>query len=97
MVDGKFTLSFSTWPGQGGATEYPTLLISHKNFRPITINLDPSNAAKPDASTASHVTWDTKHLTVNIEGLPLQQLPEYQGASATELTPSGAPTAGGSQ
>jgi phosphotransferase system glucose/maltose/N-acetylglucosamine-specific IIC component len=95
LVDGKFTLSFSTWPGQGGGTEYPTLLISHKNFRPVTISLDPSNPPKSPDLASSHMTWDKKHLLISIQNLPLQQLPEYQGASATQLRPSQVHSTGG--
>jgi hypothetical protein len=87
---GMFQLDFLAVPGENGGIDYPSLVISHKNFKAVTISLNPANA-----QTLSLASVDSVHHEILINALRLQPPPPYQAAAA--LNAPQAPVPGGHQ
>jgi hypothetical protein len=73
---GAFKISFATWPGQGGAAEYPALMIGHQNFQSQTFNLDPADDA--EMGMRSRLKRDSERRIIKLPNVALKRLPAYQ-------------------
>jgi hypothetical protein len=91
--NGWFTIDVPVRPGQGGATDYPTLAITHAGYETVQLTLNP-NSGLPAGVNAS---YDTNAHQVQINSLRLQPLPAYQAAAplnAQAEVPAVTPPAG---
>jgi hypothetical protein len=76
---GTFKLAFSTVPAPaGGGIEYPNLTISHPNFAPVVIPLEPSAMKELGKSLGLVRDEGTRRITIN--HIALHKLPAYTAA-----------------
>lgn len=80
-----FTMDVPVKPGQGGATDYPTLAITHPGYTTIDLALDPTSKQP----SGVNLTFNSAANNVQIDNLQLQALPPYQ--PTTPLNAQAAP------
>lgn len=71
---GNFDLAIPTEPQQGGGSKYPVLVISHENFSPINIPLEPSDL-NPGLAASLGVTRDDNHKQIRMQHIVLTAPP----------------------
>jgi len=76
LPGGNFSMVVPTEPQQGNGTKYPMLVISHANFVPLTIPLDPSRVSS-DMVTSLGVTHDEGHKEITMKHIRLSPAPPY--------------------
>ncbi len=77
--DGSFRLTFATAPTiDGGGVEFPNLIVSHPNFAPRTVPLDPS--VLRGLASAFDAESDEGTRRINIKHIALRRLPAYSAA-----------------
>jgi len=67
---GNFDLEIPTEPQEGGGTKYPVLVISHEDFTPINIPLEPSQLS-PELAVSLGVTRDDNHKAIRMDHIRL--------------------------
>jgi hypothetical protein len=72
QLAGAFKLSFSTIPGQGNSEDYPVLMVGHKDYTAVNIDLDPASG-----DTSSNIKWDKEHHKIKITRLILRRNSPY--------------------
>ncbi len=89
-MGGTFKLTFSTMPAPaGGGIEYPNLIISHPNFEPAVIPLEPS--ALKDIAQSLGLVRDEGTRRITIKHVALHKLPTYAATTAAVPTPTPQP------
>jgi hypothetical protein len=78
---GTFKLTFSTMPAPaGGGIEYPNLIISHRDFEPAVISLEPS--AMKEVAKSLGLVRDEGTRRITIKRVALHKLPAYAATGA---------------
>ena len=70
---GFFRLRFYSWPDIGGGYAYPRLTISHENYEPLPIPLNPSDPTLRDRGSSQKVTISGQH--IDLHDVSLRQIP----------------------
>jgi hypothetical protein len=82
--DGSFKLIFATSPAPaGGGIDYPKLIVSHPNFEPKTIPLDPSALMRLASDLGVEADENTQR--INIKHIALRKLPAYSATGQPPL------------
>jgi hypothetical protein len=69
---GYFSLKFYSWPDLNGGYAYPRLIISHDNYQPVPIPLNPSDPMLHDNSGPLRVTVSNQH--IDLHDISLKQI-----------------------
>jgi hypothetical protein len=71
-LGGAFSVTFPTIPAPGGGTTYPKLFISHSEYKPLPIDLDPKVVS---IDGVSGMERDKAAHKITIKRISLQKLP----------------------
>lgn len=75
LPGGKFDLTISTEPRDGGGTKYPRLVLSHGSFVPFSIPLD--DTLDPKIVSDLGIKRDDEHREITIQHIPLRSPAPY--------------------